>query len=213
MFTGLVEEVGKVTGVLKVGHALQLQVAAKRILEDIAIGDSLAVNGVCLTVTQLSSSGCLVDVVPETVRRSTFSHVAPGHSVNLERAMKATDRFGGHMVAGHVDEVGTLVRVGQEDTAKILTIQASKQSLRYIVEKGSIAIDGISLTVMDVLSDTFRVSIIPHTAMMTTLHHATVGTNVNLEVDVIAKYVERLLHDRVSGSSSWTFDHLRELGY
>ncbi len=213
MFTGLVEEVGKVTGVRKTGHALQLQVAAQKILEDIAIGDSVAVNGVCLTVTHLSSSGCLVDVVPETVRRSTFSQVVSGQEVNLERAMKATDRFGGHMVAGHVDEVGIIVRIAQEDTARILTIKASEQSLRYIIEKGSIAIDGISLTVMDVVNDMFRVSIIPHTAMMTTLHHATVGTIVNLEVDMVAKYVERLLKERVIGSSSLTFDRLRELGY
>ncbi len=213
MFTGLVEEVGKVTGVRKAGQALQLQVAARKILEDVAIGDSVAVNGVCLTVTQLSSSGCRMDVVPETVRRSTFSQVVPGQAVNLERAMKATDRFGGHMVAGHVDEVGTLVRVSQEDTARILTIKASEQLLRYMIEKGSIAIDGISLTVMDVAKDVFRVSIIPHTAQMTTLHHAAVGTNVNLEIDMIAKYVERLLHDRMSGPSSNTFDHLRELGY
>ena len=220
MFTGLIEEVGTISAIHKTGSAMQIHIHAARVMSDLRVGDSLAVNGVCLTVTHVLSTGVSVDVVPETVRRSTFGAITVGKPVNLERAMPANGRFGGHMVAGHVDVVGTITQIGQEDIAKILTVHTSKPYMRYIMEKGSITIDGVSLTVMDIKEEVFRVSIIPHTAVMTTLQNAAAGQKVNLEVDMVAKYIERLLGFHNAGDFSepkqdslWTFTRLRELGY
>lgn len=214
MFTGLIEEIGTLVSVQRTTRAQLLTIAAERVTDDLRIGDSLAVNGVCLTVVSIEGHRITVDVVPETVRRSTLQFATMGDPLNLERAMRADARFGGHIVAGHVDGVGVIRAVEREDIARLLTIAADREITRYVIEKGSIAIDGVSLTVMDVHETSFRVSVIPHTASVTTLAHARVGARVNLEVDMIGKYVEKLLGGYgASPSVPLTWERLRELGY
>lgn len=193
MFTGIVEEVGSVIAVRKGAHSAVLEIRADQILEDVHRGDSIAVNGVCLTVTSFQKNHFTADVMHETLNRSSLSDVKPGKRVNLERAMLAGGRFGGHMVSGHIDGTGRIVETWKDDNAIWYTIQTSHRLLRYIVEKGSIAIDGISLTVAKVGTTDFSVSIIPHTAQVTTLGERKRGDLVNLETDLIGKYVERLL--------------------
>lgn len=193
MFTGLIEEVAVVQRVERTGRGANLHLAAKTVLEDIKLGDSIAVNGACLTVVRFSANVFAVDAVPETLRRTTIGTLAPGDKVNLERAIRVGDRLGGHFVSGHVDGVGRIVEKTGEGIAAVIVIAASPSEMRYIAEKGSICIDGVSLTVMDVTATTFRVSVIPHTGQHTTLLEKHVGAGVNLECDMIAKYVERLL--------------------
>lgn len=193
MFTGIVEEVGKVERVLKGQHSIRLEIQAKLVLEDIKIGDSIAVNGVCLTVTFFSNQGFSADVVHETLNRSTLALLRNGVSVNLERAMPINGRFGGHIVAGHIDNIGKIMEIRQDDRAIWYTIQTKTAMMKYIVEKGSIAIDGISLTVAKVFSNSFSISTIPHTVKMTVLSERRVGDSVNLETDMIGKYIEKLI--------------------
>ena len=193
MFTGIIEEVGSVIAVRKSAHSAVLEIHADQILEDVHLGDSIAVNGVCLTVTSFQKNRFTADVMHETLNRSSLSDVKPGKRVNLERAMLAGGRFGGHMVSGHIDGTGRIVEIWKDDNAVWYTVQTSPRLLRYIVEKGSIAIDGISLTVAKVGATDFSVSIIPHTAQVTTLGERKRGDLVNLETDLIGKYVERLL--------------------
>lgn len=193
MFTGIIEELGTVERVTRGRVSAILAIRAEAILSDLKIGDSVAVNGVCLTATSLTGHGFTADVMHETLDRSSLAGLGPGSPVNLERAMAADGRFGGHIVAGHVDGVGTITAIEQDDNAIWFTITAPEQVLRYVVEKGSIAIDGISLTVARVEPDRFAVSVIPHTAAVTLLGRRRVGDRVNLESDIIGKYVERLL--------------------
>ncbi len=189
MFTGIIEEIG----VLQNMGTGSLTIKAAKVLEDIHLGDSIAVNGVCLTVTRFDRSSFQVDVMAETLRRSSLGSLSRGSRVNLERAMAADGRFGGHIVSGHIDDTGIIVEKRQEGIAVWVAVECSRNLLRYIAEKGSIAIDGISLTVA-VLTDTgFQVSIIPHTGGETTLLEKEPGSIVNLETDVLAKYVERLM--------------------
>lgn len=193
MFTGIVEEIGTVERVRRGRHSAILTVRAETVLEGTKTGDSIAVNGICLTVTTLSSNAFSADVMHETLDRSALTGLSPGAHVNLERAMRAGGRFGGHIVAGHVDGVGKLLRIRRDDTAIWYTVAAGPEVLRYVVEKGSIAIDGISLTVAAVTGADFSVSVIPHTAAHTILGERREGELVNLETDVIGKYVEKLL--------------------
>jgi len=194
MFTGLIEELGTIRNIERRGSGAKLTVAAKRVIEDARIGDSIAVNGVCLTVTGLVGDTFTADVVAETLTRSTLATARLGQRVNLERAMPATGRFGGHIVAGHVDGVGRIVAAQTDAGAGlILSVSPPPDLYAYIVEKGSIAMDGVSLTVMDVTSERFRISLIPHSAGATTLGQMRPGDSVNVEVDVIAKYVEKLI--------------------
>ena len=193
MFTGIIEEVGTVEAVKKSGSSLQLTIKGKVVLEDIHLGDSIAVNGVCLTATSIGNTTFTADVMPETFRRSSLSGVKKGSLVNLERAMAAGGRFGGHIVAGHVDGMGTITELKEEENAVWVTIKAEAAILRYVIEKGSIAIDGISLTVAYVDDSCFKVSVIPHTASETTLLGKEAGDRVNLECDIIGKYVEKLM--------------------
>lgn len=174
-------------------HSAVLSIQAKTVLEDIKIGDSIAVNGVCLTVVSYDTTGFAADVMHETLDRSALVQLKSGSHVNLERAMPALGRFGGHIVAGHVDGVGTILETRRDDTAVWYTVQAGPAVLRYVVEKGSIAIDGISLTVARVAQDSFSISAIPHTVQKTVLLERRKGDAVNLETDIIGKYVERLL--------------------
>ena len=192
MFTGIVEEIGTVNGIRRGRHSAVLDIRAQTVLTDLKIGDSIAVNGVCLTVTAFDRTGFQADVMHETLNRSALRKLCSGSHVNLERAMPANGRFGGHIVAGHVDGVGTVAEVKRDDTAVWYTIEASPEILHYIVEKGSVAIDGISLTVARVASGSFSISAIPHTVRMTVLAERREGDLVNLENDVIGKYVERL---------------------
>lgn len=193
MFTGIIEEIGRINAIRHGAHSAVLVINASDIMGDVHIGDSIAVNGVCLTVTAFTKEGFCADVMHETLNRSSLAALNPGSMVNLERAMAAGGRFGGHIVAGHVDGVGTICEVTKDDNAVWYRIKAEDKVLRYIVEKGSVAIDGISLTVAKVTSSDFSVSIIPHTAGQTILSSKKAGDIVNIENDVIGKYVEKLL--------------------
>ena len=190
MFTGIIEEIGTVKKISLGGKSGSLEIGAKKVLEGTAVGDSIAVNGVCLTVTGMNSSSFTADVMAETVRRSSLS---VGSGVNLERAMAANGRFGGHIVSGHIDGTGTISHLVREENAVWVHVKTSAEILRLIVEKGSIAIDGISLTVARVNETEFAVSVIPHTAEETTLLSKKAGDTVNLENDIVGKYVEKLL--------------------
>ena len=192
MFTGIVEEKGSVRYMQLTGESGVLAVKAKKVLERTKIGDSIAVNGVCLTVTSLQPDGFTADVMAETIRRSSLGSCKVGSQVNLERAMAADGRFGGHIVAGHVDGTGCILRIEKDDNAVWFTIHAEPNLLRYVVEKGSIAVDGISLTVAEVSSDAFSVSTIPHTVSCTNLCQRHKNDVVNLETDILGKYVEKL---------------------
>ncbi len=192
MFTGLVEEVGRVTSVEK-GSMSRLGIAADLVLDGTRVGDSVAVNGVCLTVNGLEGRTLTFYAMPETLRRSALGDLVAGSAVNLERAMSPADRFGGHIVQGHVDGVGEVLGVRPEGEAEIWEFGAPQAVLRYLVEKGSICVDGVSLTVVCVRDNSFTVSILPQTRANTNLGEIQVGDRVNLEADVIARYVERLL--------------------
>ena len=193
MFTGIVEEIGTVRSVTKDSRRFVLDISCSRVLEGTREGDSIAVNGVCLTVTTLHMGGFTADVMPETAHRSNISRMSGGTRVNLERAMAADGRFGGHIVSGHVDGMGTIRQVEEDANAVWYTVEASPELLHYIVEKGSITIDGISLTVAYVDDACFKVSIIPHTRAVTILGGRRPGNIVNLENDIIGKYVEKLM--------------------
>ncbi len=199
MFTGIIEETGKIISV----GAGRIAVQAGKVLEGTKIGDSIAVNGVCLTVTTMTSSEFTADVMPETLSRTNLGFLGKGACVNLERAMAADGRFGGHIVSGHIDGTGTVSRLEKDGNAVWVYIAAPGSILNLIIEKGSIAIDGISLTVAKVNAVEFAVSVIPHTGEETTLLGKKAGDMVNLENDVIGKYVQKLMGlGRADGSSS-----------
>ncbi|MDW7668496.1 MAG: riboflavin synthase [Bacillota bacterium] len=194
MFTGLIEEVGEITSVTRRGNSAQITVKAPSILQNSKVGDSISTNGVCLTVTEKTSNTYTVDVMPETMNRSNFKNLKYGSKVNVERALKVGDRLDGHMVSGHVDGLGIIIDFREDDNAVWITLKADKNLLKYIVEKGSIAIDGTSLTVAYVDDQSFKVSIIPHTGEATTLLNKKIGDEVNLECDMVGKYIEKLLN-------------------
>ncbi len=194
MFTGIVEELGTVVSISKGVKSSQLTLQGKLIFEDMHIGDSIAVNGVCLTVTEKTVNTFTVDVMAETLRRSSLGSLSKGSKVNMERAMAANGRFGGHIVSGHIDGTGTIESFVREDNAVWVTIATPAKILKYIIEKGSITIDGISLTVAYVDSRCFKVSLIPHTAANTTLLMKKAGDTVNLENDIVGKYIDKLMH-------------------
>ena len=214
MFTGIVEEVGKVARIEKNGVTGKLSIMADIILEGTKIGDSIAVNGVCLTVTSLNESSFTADVMGETFRRSSLGDLQVGSFVNLERAMPADGRFGGHIVSGHIDGMGEIISIEPEGTAVWYTLSASMEILQGIVEKGSIAIDGISLTIARITEKDFAVSIIPHTGGNTILSQKKVGDKVNLENDIIGKYVQRFLEPQQKQKESpITEEFLRKYGF
>ncbi len=213
MFTGIVEEVGKIKLIRKVGNAFVISISADEIMSDIKIGDSIAVNGICLTVTCFDSESFTVDVMGETVSRTSLSLLKAGGKVNLERAMPANGRFGGHIVSGHIDGTGTVCEISEDGVAKWYKIKTLPSIMKYIVEKGSVAIDGISLTVAKVESDNFSVSVIPHTMGNTTLCERKINDIVNLENDCIGKYVERLMNFEDEKKSYITRDFLAKHGF
>jgi riboflavin synthase len=196
MFTGIVEEMGAVTMMEKTLAGSRMTILAETVLGDLKTGDSVSVNGICLTVVSRGERDFSVDVSPETLSVTTLGGLMPGAPVNLERPMKLNERIGGHLVAGHVDGVGTIRIRQQEGNAIYFTIEAPPEILRYCVLKGSITVDGISLTINDVTPHGFTIAVIPHTAKVTTLGLKQVNDPVNLEADLIGKYVERLLQER-----------------
>ncbi len=210
MFTGIIEEMGTVRRLNQSPNRCELELSASKVLEGTQIGDSIAVNGVCLTVIRLGEEHFTADVMPETLRRSNLGQLKPGSKVNLERAMAANGRFGGHIVAGHIDGTGKILAMQPEGNAVLVTISATPELLRYVVEKGSIAIDGISLTVAKVSHTDFTVSLIPHTGEETTLLKHRPGEIVNLETDIIGKYVEKLMQPRSGGV---TMELLQQNGF
>lgn len=193
MFTGIVEETGHIKAVRRGTKSVTLEVEASIVMQGTLVGDSIATNGVCLTVTSMTPTGFKADVMPETVKRTSLATLKPGSEVNLERALTLQSRLGGHIVQGHVDGTGKVCRRVNDDNAIWLWIECAPCLMRYIIEKGSVTIQGVSLTVAKVKETTFAVSLIPHTQGATTLHAAKVGDTVNIENDVLAKYVEKLL--------------------
>ncbi len=193
MFTGLVAELGIVEKLARQGESYHLTVAARRVLQNLKLGDSVAVNGVCLTVVRLDDAAFTADVMPETVRLTNIGGLHAGDRVNLERTLRLCDGLDGHIVSGHVEGLGVIAGRRPDGIAQVVTITTPPELLRYIIKKGSIAIDGISLTVTQVMETSFSVSLIPHTARETTLGFKDVGDSVNLETDIIGKYVERML--------------------
>ena len=198
IFTGIVEETGKIESVANGNKSAIITIIADKVLKGTKIGDSIAVNGVCLTVTSISGNKFTADVMAETIRRSSLGTLKHGSKVNLERAMAADGRFGGHIVSGHIDGTGVIRSLEREDNAVWVEIETPDKLLKYIVEKGSIAIDGISLTVAKLTDDSFSVSVIPHTGEETTLLAKKPGDIVNLENDIVGKYVERLMNFNTS---------------
>lgn len=194
MFTGIIEEKGAVKSIRRGQHSAVITVSGKKVLQDTVPGDSIAVNGICLTVTSLGPGWFTADVMHETLNRSSLSDASAGTFVNLERAMAAGGRFGGHIVSGHVDGTGVIREIRRDDNAVWFTVSAPGNIMKYIVEKGSVAIDGISLTVSSVRGDSFDVSVIPHTLGLTVLGDRCRGDVVNLENDIIGKYVEKLMN-------------------
>lgn len=216
MFTGIIEEIGRIDSIKKGTQSAVLGIRCQKVLEGTKIGDSIAVNGVCLTVTSLHEQGYTADVMAETLERSSLGSLSKNSPVNLERAMAADGRFGGHIVAGHIDGTGKIRDIRRDETAVWYTVEAEPKILRYVVEKGSIAIDGISLTVAGVTDSDFSVSIIPHTQGETSLGFRQKGDIVNLECDVIGKYVEKLMKPAgitTSVESNITDTFLMEHGY
>ncbi len=193
MFTGIIEETGTLCEMKKGACSAQVKIRCHKVLEGTCVGDSIAVNGICLTVTSMTNDSFTADVMAETMRRSSLSRLSVPGTVNLERAMAADGRFGGHMVSGHIDGIGRITDIRQEENAVWYTVQAEDHLLRYIVEKGSVALDGISLTVAKVTADDFQVSVIPHTRQETALTDKKPGSMINIECDVVGKYVEKFL--------------------
>lgn len=216
MFTGIIEEVGVVKSIRMGAKSAVITIQAEKVMEDIHVGDSIAANGVCLTVTSFDKNSYSVDVMHETLRRTNLGALKSGSRVNLERAMAADGRFGGHIVAGHVDDPGTITSMEKDDNAIWITIETTPAVLKYIVEKGSITIDGISLTVARVDDKSFAVSVIPHTGANTTLLEKKPGDTVNLETDMVGKYVEKLLRyeaEEEKQQSGITMDFLKSHGF
>lgn len=215
MFTGLIEEIGRVESVVKSAKSARIVIKAKTVLEGVSLGDSICTNGVCLTVTSFDSSRFTIDAMAETMRRSNLKNLSPGDEVNLERALRVGDRLGGHIVSGHIDGIGTIENYKREDNAVWITVSASSEVLRYIVQKGSITIDGVSLTVAYIDDSVFKVSIIPHTKDMTTLLRKKIGDDVNLECDMIGKYIEKFLAVKVEApvKKDIDFNFLSENGF
>ena len=194
MFTGLVAELGTVVVLKPLNQSYNITVKANKVLNNLKIGDSVAVNGACLTVVKISGSDFTADVMPETVKLTNLRHLKSGDKVNLERTLRLCDGLDGHIVSGHVEGVGVIASKKAEGIAEVVTIKTPPELLKYIIKKGSIAIDGISLTVTEVTATSFSVSLIPHTAAETTLGFKKPGDEVNLETDIIGKYVEHLLN-------------------
>jgi len=210
MFTGLIEEIGSIKRFERQGNGYQLEVGCHKILDDVKVDDSIAVNGTCLTVTAFTKDSFTVQAVAETVQRTTLSTLKIGSRVNLERALRLSDRLGGHLVQGHIDAIAEVVRVTPGQLSTDFVLAADSAAMRYIVAKGSVALDGISLTVAEVNGNSLRVSIIPHTIKSTIINNWQSGSRVNLETDIIGRYIENFVGGKSGGL---TMEKLRDLGY
>ena len=213
MFTGIIEEIGNVKAIERGANSIRLTIAVKKILDDIHIGDSICTNGVCLTVTTFDNDSYTADVMPETMSRTNFKDLRINDLVNCERAMPANGRFGGHIVSGHIDGTGIISKMTRDDKAIRVKIETRPEILRYIVEKGSITIDGISLTVTDVSSFDFGVSIIQHTQDETTLTKKKIGDTVNLENDIVGKYIEKFVGNITARNDERLLNLLKDNNY
>ncbi|MCF8336396.1 MAG: riboflavin synthase [Bacteroidales bacterium] len=213
MFTGIIEDIGSVETVQSGVNSAQIRINSRVVPADLKTGDSVSINGVCLTVTAYDVSGFTVEAVPETMSRSNLGNLHAGAPVNLERALRVGDRMGGHMMSGHVDSKGIIQSVDQEENAVWYTVSLANDFIRYLIPKGSVGIDGISLTVVDVSKDSFTVSVIPHTLRETTLAYRKKGDEVNIECDMTAKYIERFLTFKEEPKKDITMDYLKENGY
>lgn len=212
MFTGLVEEVSPILAIQVRGDGYGMELKSQLVIQDLKIGDSVSVNGICLTVVRQTENSFFVEAVSETVSRTTLKSFRTGQKVNLERALMAQSRLGGHFVQGHIDGVAQVARIEDQKPGFLLTLRMPNDLSRYCVEKGSIAIDGVSLTIAQVLQHHVSIALIPHTAKSTTLGQLVVGDRVNIEVDIIAKYAEKFSKSRDS-SNSVTWQKLTEMGY
>lgn len=214
MFTGIVEEIGRIRNIRKGEKSVSLTVECGDILEGTLRGDSISVNGVCLTATAMSGSSFEADVMPETVRATNLKYLKLGDSVNLERALSPSGRFGGHIVSGHIDGTGTIQEIRREDNAIWFTISARDEILKYVIHKGSIAVDGISLTVQYADEKVFKIALIPHTRDNTTLPGRKVGYCANIECDIIGKYIEKLMNCKGKDSKGGiSLEYLLENGF
>lgn len=213
MFTGLIEEIGLIQLVTKSEKAALISIRASLVLKGAKVGDSICTNGVCLTITELNKNCFTAFVMPETMRKSNLKNLIAGNKVNLERALSLQDRLGGHIVSGHIDGTGIITKLQGEDNALWITISAQEELLRYIVQKGSIAIDGVSLTVANINSEVFQVSIIPHTRFETTLLDKKEGDEVNLECDILGKYIDKLLKKPEPAKKNININMLIENGF
>lgn len=211
MFTGIVEEIGTIRKIYKEGKSLKLTIETKKILKDTKIGDSISTNGVCLTVTNISDNAFTVDIMPESTRRSNLGNFKKGDLVNLERALKANGRFDGHIVSGHIDGTGKIVTIKKDENAIWIEILVNDNILKYIVEKGSISLDGVSLTVAYINNNGFAVSIIPHTGKVTTLLKKKIGDEINIECDILAKYIEKIIG--LNNKNKLDINFLKENGF
>ncbi|MBM3235050.1 riboflavin synthase [Candidatus Poribacteria bacterium] len=212
MFTGIVEEMGTIIQITRSSHSGQIVIGAQKILEDCKIGDSIAVSGACLTVIEANPNSFIADVSPETLRRTNLGELKRGDKVNLERSLRLQDRLGGHLVLGHVDEVGVISRLQSEDSATLMQVTVSSEAMRYIVFKGSVCVDGVSLTVAHLSANAFEVSLIPYTKQITTMGMKKVNDKVNIEVDILSRYVERLLSQKPKPERI-DIEFLREHGF
>lgn len=213
MFTGIVEEIGKIKNIHQHTSFMRIFIYCKNVLDGTSIGDSIAVNGVCLTVNEMDKESFSADVMPETVRKTNFTSLKPGSNVNLERALRLFDRLGGHIVTGHVDGVGVISKIVHEGNADIFTIDSPEHILKYIIQKGSVALDGTSLTVASYDDRSFKVSLIPLTRGHTNLGLKKEGDFVNIECDIIGKYVEKLISPSENNKSNLTLGFLEQHGF
>ena len=216
MFTGIIEEVGTIKNVSKGIKSIKLTIGASKVLEGSKIGDSIAVNGVCLTITSMGKDFFTADIMPESLRKTSMANLTSGDKINLERALTLSSRLGGHIVSGHIDGVGTVIALKRDDNAMRITIEAEPKIMKYIIAQGSVTLDGVSLTVASVAKSNFTISLIPHTGEVTTLLSKGIGSSINIENDVIGKYVERLLHfdqENIKQKSSLSLGFLQENGF
>ena len=216
MFTGLIEEIGTIRQVVRRAESSRLTVQCRAVLEDANIGDSIAVNGICVTVVEMAGDAFTADIMPETMRKTNLDKLHVGNAVNLERALRLCDRLGGHLVSGHIDGAGTIIGREDEENAIRLTVEADAELAKYIVVKGSIALDGVSLTVASVAGNRFTISLIPHSAHVTILGRKGIGDTVNIECDLLGKYVEKLLGSTESATprkQDISMDFLKHYGF
>lgn len=213
MFTGIIEEIGTITQVYPGSGGVSIKINAETALENTKVGDSIAVDGPCLTVRELKGDGFIADISEETLRRTTLRSCRVGTRVNLERSLRLGDRIGGHLVLGHVDEIASISGWKSEGTSSIMQVTVSSNVRPYIAYKGSIAVDGVSLTISNVAENKFEVSLIPHTLQVTTLGHKEIGDDVNVEVDVMARYIETLIQNREAPVQTIDLEFLQKHGY